>query len=163
MEIQANASAAAEPALEIKRVFAAPRELVWRAWTDPRQLAQWWGPRCFDNPVCELDLRPGGSLRIEMRAPDGTIYPMTGVYQEIDAPARLVFTSAALDESGQPVLEVLTTLTFEDQGGQTLLTMTAKVISVTAVGRQCLAGMEEGWNQTLDKLVEYMQLQLRRP
>jgi len=162
METTAS-GAAAEPVLEIRRVFAAPRELVWQAWTEPRQLAQWWGPRGFDNPLCELDLRPGGSLRIEMRAPNGTIYPMTGVYQEIEAPARLVFTSVALDESGRPALEALTTLTFEEQGDQTLLTMTAKVISVTAVGRQYLAGMEEGWNQTLDKLVEYMQLQIRRP
>ncbi len=62
-------------------MFDAPRELVFKAWTDPKQVAQWWGPHGFSNPVCELGLRPGADIRIHMRGPDGTVYPMTGVYR----------------------------------------------------------------------------------
>jgi uncharacterized protein YndB with AHSA1/START domain len=72
-----------EQELVLTRVFDAPRELVFKAWTDPKQVAQRWGPRGFSNPVCELDLRPGGVFRLHMRGPDGTVYPMTGVYHEI--------------------------------------------------------------------------------
>ena len=64
--------------LVLIRIFDAPRERVWKAWTDPRQVAQWWGPAGFTNPRCEVDVRPGGVLRIDMRGPDGTVYPMAG-------------------------------------------------------------------------------------
>jgi len=94
----------AERELFITRTFDAPRRLVFQAWTDPKQLAQWWGPHGFTNPICELDVRPGGAIRIHMRGPDGAVYPMTGVYREIVAPERLVFTSAALDEKGQSAI-----------------------------------------------------------
>jgi Activator of Hsp90 ATPase homolog 1-like protein len=70
-----------EQELVLTRVFDAPRELVFKAWTDPKCVAQWWRPRGFTNPVCEVDVRPGGAIRIHMRGPDGTVYPMTGVYQ----------------------------------------------------------------------------------
>jgi uncharacterized protein YndB with AHSA1/START domain len=89
--------------LVLTRVFDAPRELVFKAWTDPQRVAQWWGPRCFTNPVCELDVRPAGAIRIHMRGPDGTVYPMTGVYQVVE-PERIVFTSAALDAEGNHCL-----------------------------------------------------------
>src|ERR1700689_4045546 len=84
--------------LTITRVFDAPRNIVFAAWTDAKQLAQWWGPTGFTNPVCEIDVRPGGAIRIDMRAPDGTIYPMTGVFVEIVPLERIVFTSFALDK-----------------------------------------------------------------
>lgn len=140
--------------LVLTRVLEAPRERVWRAWADPRQLAQWWGPAGFTNPVCEADLRPGGLLRIDMRAPDGTVYPMTGVYREVIAPERLVFVSSALDEKGKPLFEVLTTVTFAEQGGRTRLTVKAEVIKTTAGAAPYLEGMAEGWSQTLDRLAE---------
>jgi uncharacterized protein YndB with AHSA1/START domain len=91
------------------RVVDAPRRLVFEARTDPKHVAQWWSPHGFTNPVCELDVRPGGAIRIDMRGPDGIVYPMTGVYQEIVEPERLVFTSAALDDEGKPLFEVLNT------------------------------------------------------
>src|SRR5579864_4389397 len=87
--------------MEMTRVFDAPRKVVFAAWTDPKQMAQWWGPTGFTTPVCELDVRPGGAIRIDMRAPDGTIYPMTGVYKEIVPPERIVFTAVALDKDGK--------------------------------------------------------------
>src|SRR3984885_10858283 len=80
---------------KMTRVLAAPRGVVLRAANDQQHVAQWWGPTRFTNPRCELDVRPGGAIRIDMRGPDGTVYPMSGVYQEIVKPERLVFTSDA--------------------------------------------------------------------
>lgn len=101
----------------LTRIFNAPPELMFKLWTDPLHVAQWWGPHGFTNPVCEMDVRPGGALRIVMRAPDGTDYPMKGVFQEIVAPERLVFTNIAVDASGDHLIEGLTTVTFAAQGG----------------------------------------------
>jgi uncharacterized protein YndB with AHSA1/START domain len=150
------ATNAAAPELVITRVFDAPRELVFKAWTDPKQVAQWWGPRGFTNPVCELDVRPGGAIRIHMRAPDGTVYPMTGVYQEVVEPERLVFICAALDEKGHPLFEVLTTVTFAEQGGKTTQKMQASVVKTTPAAAPHIAGMEAGWTQSLERLEAYV-------
>jgi len=127
---------------------------VFKAWTDPKRVARWWGPQGFTNPVCELDARPGGAIRIHMRGPDGTVYPMTGVYQEVVEPERIVFTSAALDEKGHPMFEVLTTVTFAEQGGKTKQILRARVIRRTAQAAPYLAGMEAGWTQSLERLAE---------
>jgi uncharacterized protein YndB with AHSA1/START domain len=150
---------ATEPAqqeLVMTRIFDAPREVVFKAWTDPERVKLWWGPKGFTNPVCELDVRPGGAMRIHMRAPDGVVYPMTGVFNEIVEPERLVFTSGALDAKGNPLFEVLTTVTFAEYGGKTKLTLHAKVMMATAAAAPRLAGMEMGWSQTLDRLAEYV-------
>jgi uncharacterized protein YndB with AHSA1/START domain len=145
-----------EKDLVLTRIFNAPRERVWKAWTDPRQLALWWGPGGFTNPVCEVDLRPGGALRIDMRGPDGTVYPMSGVYREIVAPERLVFTASALDDKRRPLFEVLNTVSFAEQAGKTRLTVHARVLSRTAGADTYLEGMEPGWSQTLDRLGEHV-------
>ena len=143
-----------ERELVLTRVFDAPRELVFKAWTDPKRVAQWWGPHRFTNPVCDLDVRPGGAIRIHMRGPDGTVYPMTGVYNEVVEPERLVFTSAALDADGNPMFEVLTTVTFAEQGGKTKQIMRARVIKSTAEAAPYIKGMEAGWTQSLERLAE---------
>jgi uncharacterized protein YndB with AHSA1/START domain len=140
----------------IARVFDAPRELVFRVWTDPKHVAKWWGPGGFTNPVCELDVRPGGAIRIHMRGPDGIVYPMTGIYRETVEPERLVFTSAALDENGNPLFEILNTVTFAEQGGKTTLTLHARVVKATAKAAPHLAGAEMGWTQSLQRLAEYV-------
>ena len=150
---------ATEPAqqeLVMTRIFDAPREVVFKAWTDPERLKLWWGPTGFTNPVCELDVRPGGAIRIHMRAPNGVVYPMTGVYREIVEPERLVFISAALDDKGIPLFEILNTVTFAEHGGKTKLTVHAKVVMATPAGAPHLAGMEMGWSLTLDRLAEYV-------
>src|SRR5262249_17479359 len=103
-----------ERTVVITRIFDAPRELVFKAWTDPVHVARWWGPKGFTNPVCEIDLRVGGELRIVMRAPDGAEHPMKGVFQEIEPPARLVFSNIAIDAHGKTLLEGLTTVTFAE-------------------------------------------------
>jgi uncharacterized protein YndB with AHSA1/START domain len=142
--------------LVLTRVFDAPRELVFKVWTDPKHVARWWGPRGFTNPVCELDLRPGGAILIHMRGPDGVVYPMTGAYQEIARPERLVFTSAALDSNGNPMFEVLTTVTFAEESGKTKQILRARVIKKTAQAAPYLAGMEAGWTQSLERLAAHV-------
>src|SRR5467141_1222982 len=144
----------AERVLVIERIFDAPPNLVFKAWTDPKQVAQWWGPKGFTNPVCDLDVRPGGAIRIHMRGPDGTVYPMTGVYNEVVEPERLVFTSAALDADGNPMFEVLTTVTFAEQSGKTKQILRARVIKSTAEAAPYIKGMEAGWTQSLERLAE---------
>ena len=139
----------------ITRGFDAPRDLVFQVSTDPARLKRWWGPKNFTNPVCELDVRPGGAIRIHMRAPDGTIYPMTGVYREIVEPEKLVFVSAALDAKGDPMFELLNTIIFSDQGGKTKLTLRVQVVRVTPAAAPYLAGMEQGWSQSLDRLASF--------
>ena len=149
-----------EPArqpLVIVRDFDAPRALVFKAWTDAKHLAQWWGPHGFTNPMCTVDVRPGGAIRIDMRAPDGTVFPMKGVFREIVEPERLVFTSTAFeDEKGNPQLEALNTVTFAEHGGKTRLTLHAVVIRATPEVAAALAGMETGWTQSLERLAELL-------
>jgi uncharacterized protein YndB with AHSA1/START domain len=149
-----NATELLERELVITRVFDAPRELVWKAWTDPKHVAQWWGPKDCTNPVCELDVRPGGAILIHMQVPDGAVYPQKGVFHEIAPPERLVFTTSSFeDAAGNPQFEDLNTVTFEEQGGKTKLTLRVVVKAAPEVG-DALAGMEEGWNQGLDRLAE---------
>jgi uncharacterized protein YndB with AHSA1/START domain len=146
----------AERELTITRVFDAPRALVFKAWTDPKHLAQWWGPQGFTNPVCEFDARAGGALRIHMSGPDGSVYPMKGVIQEIVAPERLVFTNIAIDASGKHLLEGLTTVIFSDERGKTKMTLHTKAVAVTEVAIAYLQGMEMGWTQSIDKLQAFV-------
>lgn len=138
----------------LKRVLNAPRDLVFRMWTEPAHMARWWGPRDFTNPVCEMDVRPGGAYRIVMRAPDGHEYPCQGVYREVTRPERLVFTNNAMGQDGNPVLEGLTTILFTEEGGKTTLTMRTRAKAVVDFARAYLSGMEIGWAQSLDKLEE---------
>ena len=151
-----GAVGSAQRELTITRIFDAPCELVFKAWTDPKHVAQWWGPRGFTNPVCEMDLRPGGSFRIVMRAPDGVDHPMTGVFREIVEPERLVFTNVALGEKGNPVLEGLTTVTFAEHGGKTKLTLQTSAVGLVAEAAPMLEGMEEGWTQSMDRLAQHV-------
>jgi uncharacterized protein YndB with AHSA1/START domain len=138
--------------LTLTRVFDAPRSLVFRMWTESKHMAQWWGPHGFTNPVCEIDARPGGAIRIHMRGPDGVVYPMVGTFRELVEPERLVFTAVAQDQAGTPLLEALTTVTFEQQGGKTKITVQAKAVGLAPVAPQMLAGMEAGWTQSLERL-----------
>ena len=142
----------AEREVTITRVFDAPRALVFKAWTDPRHLAQWWGPEGFTNPVCKFDAHVGGALRIHMRGPDGAVYPMKGVIREIVAPERLVFSSVAVDAAGKHLLEGLTTVTFVEQNGRTKMTMHTHAVAVAEIGVGYLQGMEAGWTQSINRL-----------
>jgi uncharacterized protein YndB with AHSA1/START domain len=148
--------------LTLVRTFDAQRELVFAAFTDPRYLAQWWGPHGFTNPVCEFNARPGGALRIHMRGPDGGIYKAQGVVREIVTPERLVFTIAVREDGGGIRLENLTSVTFvegtdvegggAEHAGKTTLTLHVRVLQATAAAAANLAGMPVGWSQSLDRL-----------
>ena len=145
-----------ERELVLTRIIDAPRELVFQAWTDPKHLAQWWGPKRFTNPVCEVDARPGGALRIVMRAPNGADYPMVGVFREVVAPERLVFTNIPVDAAGNHLADGLTTVIFAEQGGKTKLTVHTRAVGVAPIAARMLEGMEAGWTQSLERLEGYM-------
>ena len=138
------------------RTFDAPRELVFKMWTDPKHIAQWWGPHGFTNPRCEWDARPGGAIYIDMTGPDGRVYPMNGQFREVVEPERLVFVSAALDAAGNPLFSVLNTVTFTEQSGRTTMRLEASVIDAGPAAAQYLQGMNEGWGQTLERLASHV-------
>jgi len=140
------------PELEIVRVFNAPRALVFKAWLDPKQVAQWWGPEGFSSPVCELDVRPGGAIRVVMQAPEGEQYPMGGNYEEIDEPKRLVLYTQAEDPSGAAILRNRVTLTFEDLGSKTRQTLRVKVVQATQRSKPMTDGHQQGWSESLERL-----------
>src|SRR5262245_21367889 len=145
--------------VRIVRIFDAPRSLVWKCWVDPKHVARWWGPKIFTNPTCEVDARPGVRIWIVMHGPKGSTYdqdfPMSGTFHEVVEPERLVFTAVAEDTYGNARLTAHTTGTFEDQpGGRTRVTVEAHAIGLVEIAPQMLAGMEQGWSQSLEKLAE---------
>ncbi len=138
----------------LTRLFDAPRKLVFRMWIEPEHLAAWWGPQGFCNPECRLDVRPGGSMWVLMRGPDGTEHPMKGMFHEIVPPERLVFTATAVDQQGRTLLSSHTVVTFADENGKTRLTVEAKAVGIADASAQMLGGMDQGWSQSLDRLAE---------
>lgn len=142
--------------LMLTRRFKAPRKLVFEAWTNPQYLAQWWGPQGFTNPVCEIDPRPNGHLHIDMKGPDGKIYPCKGYVLEIQEPERLVISTSALDEHGVSVIDDMNTITFQKGHNATILTLHAAIVNASPLGREYLKGQEEGWSQSLDRLAEFL-------
>jgi uncharacterized protein YndB with AHSA1/START domain len=148
------------------RVFAALPELVWKAWTDPRLVARWWGPKSFTSPVCEMDVRPGGAYRIVMRSPDGIDYPMKGRFDEVVPPKLLVYTvdmsehpadwqdllTKQLEGNEPDTSRLLCRVTFEDEGGKTRLTVRSTFDSSVLRDAFVRMGMETGWGEMLDKL-----------
>ena len=150
-------NATAERELTITRTINAPREKVFKAWTDPVQLANWWGPKGFSSTIHEADARPGGKIYIDMKAPDGTVYPMDGEFYEINPPERLVFISAALDKNNKRLFEVLNTVTFADVNGKTKLTLHVRVSKIRSEDAHYLDGMNQGWTGSLDRLTQLVQ------
>jgi uncharacterized protein YndB with AHSA1/START domain len=143
----------------------APREKVFAAWTDPEQFKQWWGPNHFTTPVSDIDLRVGGKYRACMRGPDGREYWSGGEYREINEPSLLVMSDHFIDEEGNRVppshyglsadfpAEALIKVTFDDIDGKTRVTMEQSIpISIAES-----SGAPEGWNQSFDKLVKYLE------
>jgi uncharacterized protein YndB with AHSA1/START domain len=153
---KAVTAAARKPDVDVTvtRVFDAPREIVFKAWTDPKQLAQWWGPRGYTSSRCEVDSRPGGNMVIQMHAPDGARYRWTSTFSEIDPPNRIVFTSSVADVDGDLHFEGLHTVTFEEQSGKTRLTVHSVATAATPIGAEKLKGMPDGWSQSLDRLAD---------
>ncbi|MBD1880698.1 SRPBCC domain-containing protein [Coleofasciculus sp. FACHB-T130] len=145
----------------ITRVFNAPRELVFKAWTDPEHVAQWWGPKGFTTKVTELDLRPGGKSRYVMIGPDGTEYPGKGVFREI-VPLERIVTTDEFDEGFEKVVNadlpkgMVMTVLFEDLDGKTKLTL--RIVHESAEDRRKHEemGVIGGWNSSFDCLDEFL-------
>jgi uncharacterized protein YndB with AHSA1/START domain len=140
----------------LSRMFDAPRALLWKMWTDPAHLVHWWGPDMFTNTNVKVDLRVGGAMQLTMNGPQGSQHPMKAVFREIKAPERLVFTSNALDDDGGILLEGLTTVTFEEIGGKTKVTVKTEATGTADVTKFMLSGMKDGWAQSIDKLAAYL-------
>jgi uncharacterized protein YndB with AHSA1/START domain len=142
----------ADRALVISRVLDAPRRLVFAAWTDAAQAAHWWGPRGFTSVSCEMDVRVGGRWRRVMRSPDGIEYCAAGIYREVVAPERLVFTYAWETSPDHPGHETVVTVTFAVRGGKTELTLRQAVFE-TAAACESHRG---GWASCLERFAEYL-------
>jgi uncharacterized protein YndB with AHSA1/START domain len=135
------------------RVFAAPRQLVFEAWTSPQHLPHWMlGPAGWTMPVCEIDLRPGGAWHFVWRRSDGTEMGMRGVYKEVTPPERLVHTEAW----GGDWPETLNTLVLSEQGGKTTITCTILYPSKAARDAALKTGMEDGVAVSFDRFAEYL-------
>ena len=135
--------------LILERTFDAPRELVFKVWTDPAHVAQWWGPHGFKTTIHEMDIRPGGRWHYTMRGPDGNDYPFDGVYAEIVEPERLVFDGTIHADTSQ---RVWTEVTFAEVGGKTKI----RIRQVFSFESAATKGAPIGWNQQLDRLTEYL-------
>jgi uncharacterized protein YndB with AHSA1/START domain len=147
----------ADRTLTTSRVFDAPRELVYKAWTDPKQLAKWFPPDHFSAPVCEADVRPGGVFRLHMRGDDdagefaGLVFPGKGIYREVVPNERLSFTFEGEGEGSAPP-PILMTVIFEAQGRKTRITIHQTAETVAGFDELVKTGATEGLRQSLDKL-----------
>jgi len=149
-----EASSTADREITGERMLDAPRELVWMAWTDPKHVAQWWGPNGFTNTIHNMDVRPGGVWRFMMHGPDGTDYPNKVAFIEVERPSRLVYWHG---DDKQPE-QFHVTVTFEESGGKTKLTM--RSVFRTKADRDFKVekvGAIEGMKQTLAHLEEYLE------
>jgi uncharacterized protein YndB with AHSA1/START domain len=155
MAARSNAPLGVGTEVVLTRVIDAPRELVFDAWTDPEHMAQWWGPRGYSVPACELDPRPGGVLSLVMRDSDGNDSRVHGTYREVVRPERLVFTAIVPGPDGETLVETLQTITLMEQEGRTHLTVRARVDRLAPGASWMIEGMDDGWGQSLDRLAEF--------
>ncbi len=154
--------------LTFVRVFDAPRELVWKAWTDPEMIKKWWGPKDFTSPVAKIDFKVGGKYLLAMHGPKGTEFDKdlwsTGVYKEIVPMEKIVVTDSFADEKGNIVpptqygmpstfpTEATIIITFEELTDNKTK-MTVHYPSAEGIEGEMLKNMTQGWNQSIDKLV----------
>ena len=136
------------------RMFDAPRELVFEAMSKPEHMQEWWGPRGFTMPVCEIDFRPGGAYRFVQRGPDGDEYAFRGEFREIVRPERIVWT---FEFEGMPGNVSLDTVTLEEEDGRTTLTSRSVFDTVEQRDGMLQSGMETGAAETYDRLAELLE------
>ncbi len=149
----------------ITKVFDAPREIVWKAWSDPEMFKKWWGPQGFTCPAAKIDFKVGGKYHVAMHGPAGTEFDKdlwsTGTFKEIIPMEKIVYTDSFADEEGNAVssaqygmegfpMETQVTVTFEDVDGKTKMTL--KHQGIAGVDEKMLNDMEQGWSQSFDKL-----------
>lgn len=164
------AKAGPEAEFKLTREFNAPRELVWKAWTDPKHLAHWWGPKGMTVTVHKVDLRPGGVFHYSITMSDGFTFWGKFVYHEIAPPEKLVFVTSFSDENQgittHPMApdwpqETLSTVLFTERNGKTTLSMVGVPVNATPHQIQTFINgfksMEGGWGGTMDKLETYFE------
>lgn len=139
----------ADRELVMERVFDAPRDLVYKAYTDPKLIPQWWGPKRMTTTVERMDVRPGGAWRYVQRDPDGRTYAFHGEFREVVAPERL---SSTFIFEGTPSGEAVDTVTFVDRGGKTRLTITSRFQSAEDRDEILDSGMEAGAAESMERL-----------
>ncbi len=165
-----DAPPAGEPEFLITRVFAAPRQRMWETWTRPEHLARWFGPKGVSTVVQSHELRPGGMLHYRMDMPNGGRMWGRSVYREINEPSRLVWINSFSDEqanitrapffNGRWPLEMLTTVSFEEEAAETRVTLRWMPINATTEERETfasnMASMNQGWTGSFDQLDQFL-------
>jgi len=146
------AAGPAERLVVLERIFDAPCELVFKAWTEPQHLVRWYGPRGFTLPSCKLDLRLGGAWRYCMLSPEGREHWVQGTFREIVEPERLAFTWAHENPDGTLGRETLVTVTFVDLAGKTKLTLRHAIFESLSARDE----HQNGWTSSLECLAEYL-------
>ena len=153
-----------EKYITLTKEIASPLERVWQAWVDEAQVKEWWAPNGFTNPTCMVDAKVGGEIHIVMQAGDnmgpmsGMKAPMEGVFTEVEENKKLAFTNIALGADGSHLLEGMTTVTFEEVGGKTLLTVYTGAAGDATGVEGMLGGMQQGWEEQLEKLNKFLSL-----
>ncbi|MCC6302535.1 MAG: SRPBCC family protein [Gammaproteobacteria bacterium] len=156
MPARKDEAAGSDREIVITRVIDAPRELVWRAMTDPAQVAHWWGPNGFTTTIEKMDFRVGGVWKHVMHGPDGTDYPNSSVFREIVEPERVVYSHGGGKEGG-PGAHFVASWTFEALGDKTRLTL--RMVFDTPAERDLVIAQYdavEGGRQTLGRLAAYL-------
>lgn len=160
-----KSAGATAPGIVLERVFDAPREQVWRAWTEPALLKRWWAPKGWSTPACKVDLRPGGAFHFCMRSPEGRDIWGLGVYREVVAPERLAYVDSFADADGNPVPparygmspehphETLVSVTFAALGGRTKVTLRHDVPASVKEHE----GTRQGWTEMLEQLAQTLE------
>jgi len=153
---------AVENELVITRIFDAPRELVWRAWSQPEHFMRWWGPKNFTSPLCKIDFREGGKFLFCMQTREGKRYYDTGVYNKIVRLEKIIYTDCFADETGEKVppsfydmpgdsiIDFKVTITFEEEYGKTKITIRHAGFPAFTMRDDSVIG----WNESLDKLAD---------
>jgi len=145
-----------EPVIVIRRTFDAPRELVWDAITDPKHVAQWYGGAGFTNPVCEMDLRPGGAWRQVMQAPSGAQFEINSVFEEVAPPERLVWRTLKDPQRDPAPPGSLNTITLEASGAQTKWMLVARFDGIAERDLTASLGFGQMIGMGLERLADHL-------
>lgn len=146
--------------INVERLLNAPREMVFRAWTEPQHVSLWWGPDQWALPECSIDLKKGGEWRYCMRGQEGKQHWVKAVFQEVVPPERLVYEDGLIDADGNDLDGMphkVVTVTFEDLGAQTRLQVNVHLESSADLERLLQLGFSQGFQRTLEQLAAYME------